>query len=130
MQLCLKKLILTDKEYEQLTSALNQIIDLANQGLFKIEKTDEDVHTAVEKFLTKELGDVGKKIHTARSRNDQVSLDLRLYMRDQLLMVMNESLIFVELLDFAQMHRDVPMPKQHNYRQQCHDSWDFLREHL
>lgn len=114
----LKKIgVLSDKEYEQLATALSHIIDMAKQGSFVIQQSDEDVHTAVENFLTKKLGDVGKKIHTARSRNDQVNLDLRLYMRDQCLEVLHELLAFcATLAEFAQAHQNVAMPGRTHFQ--------------
>ncbi len=72
--------ILDRKEYEQIKKELEKIQD---EGL-KIEKEDEDCHTAIEKHLTKKLGDTGKKIHTGRSRNDQVMAALRLYEKENL----------------------------------------------
>ena len=71
--------ILTDGEFKQLETTLKEIKDL------EIKQEDEDCHTAIENYLTKKLGDLGKKIHTARSRNDQVLAALRLYEKDELL---------------------------------------------
>jgi len=66
-------------EQKKLVDALNEIIDLAEKGKFEIKQEDEDCHTAIEKYLVKKLGNTGKKIHTARSRNDQVLTAMRLY---------------------------------------------------
>ena len=76
--------ILTPKEASMLGSSLNTIIKLLEQGKFEISKEDEDCHTAIENYLTKNLGQLGKKIHTGRSRNDQVLVALRLYSRENL----------------------------------------------
>jgi argininosuccinate lyase len=76
--------ILEREEVKKLVSEINNIIELDRKGKFKILKEQEDCHTAIEAHLTKKLGDLGKKIHTARSRNDQVLTALRLYYRDQL----------------------------------------------
>lgn len=76
--------ILTSAEAEKLIRCLNSIIALDAKGKFKILPQDEDCHTAIENYLTKKLGSAGKKIHTARSRNDQVLTALRLYYKDQL----------------------------------------------
>ncbi len=76
--------ILTKKEAQELESALHNIIELDKKGEFKILKEQEDCHTAIENYLVKNLGDVGKKIHTARSRNDQILTALRLYYKDKL----------------------------------------------
>ncbi len=71
--------LLTAQELSKLTEGLNEIIELHAQGKFTIAQEDEDCHTAIENYLTKKYGEVGKKIHTARSRNDQVLTALRLY---------------------------------------------------
>lgn len=76
--------ILTKKEAQELESALHNIIELDKKGEFKILKEQEDCHTSIENYLVKNLGDVGKKIHTARSRNDQILTALRLYYKDKL----------------------------------------------
>jgi len=76
--------LLTDTEVTDLVRELNHIIDLDKKGQFSIVQEQEDCHTAIEMFLTKSLGDVGKKIHTARSRNDQVLSALRLFYKDQI----------------------------------------------
>lgn len=76
--------ILKKEEVKKLIKQLNNIIELDKKGKFKILKEQEDCHTAIENFLIKKLGDLGKKIHTARSRNDQVLTALRLYYKDEL----------------------------------------------
>ena len=76
--------ILTSAEAKKLIGGLKQIISLDQKGKFVIRMEDEDCHTAIENYLTKKLGVLGKKIHTARSRNDQVLVALRLYYKDQL----------------------------------------------
>ncbi|MCI0493702.1 argininosuccinate lyase, partial [candidate division KSB1 bacterium] len=76
--------ILKESEVHQLEQELNNIIELDKNGEFKILQDQEDCHTAIENFLVKNLGDLGKKIHTARSRNDQVLTALRLYYKDEL----------------------------------------------
>ncbi len=76
--------ILNEQEVHKLEQELNNIIELDKKGEFKILKEQEDCHTAIENHLIEILGDLGKKIHTARSRNDQVLTALRLYYKDQL----------------------------------------------
>ena len=76
--------ILKREEVQKLVKEINHIIESCQKGQFKISKEQEDCHTAIESHLTKKLGDLGKKIHTARSRNDQVLTALRLYCKDQL----------------------------------------------
>ena len=81
----LKKIgILDNSELNKLIKGLNEIIKLDQEGKFKINREDEDCHTAIEKYLTKKFGSAGKKIHTARSRNDQVLTALRLYEKEEL----------------------------------------------
>ena len=76
--------ILTKKECQQLQETLEEIIQLHTKGKFTVKKEDEDCHTAIEKYLVEQLGDLGKKIHTGRSRNDQVLTALRLYYKQEL----------------------------------------------
>ena len=71
--------IIAIDEVKTLEKELNKIIQLSENNQFVLEKESEDCHTAIENFLTKNLGDLGKKIHTARSRNDQVLVALRMY---------------------------------------------------
>jgi argininosuccinate lyase len=75
--------ILTAAEVEALVSGLETVQGEIDRGEFVFEAADEDIHMAVERRLTALVGEVGRKLHTARSRNDQVALDIRLYLRDQ-----------------------------------------------
>jgi argininosuccinate lyase len=76
--------VLTETERRKLVRELRHILDLDSKGKFRIAREEEDGLTAIEKFLVSALGNLGKKIHTARSRNDQVVAALRLYARDKL----------------------------------------------
>jgi argininosuccinate lyase len=76
--------VLQQEEADRLAEGLSRIIDLAEKGEFSISVEQEDCHTAIEDFLTAEYGEIGKKIHLGRSRNDQVLTALRLYEKDQL----------------------------------------------
>lgn len=76
--------LLTKEELEVLLAELRKIYAVADRGEFKIEEGVEDVHSEVELMLTRRLGDIGKKIHSGRSRNDQVLLDLKLFTRAQI----------------------------------------------
>ena len=76
------KNIITKAEAETLIDGLQGILDDIESGKLSIDMTAEDIHMFVEQVLTERLGDVGKKLHTARSRNDQVALDVRMYLRD------------------------------------------------
>lgn len=75
--------IITQQESEQLIDGLQGILDDLQSNKTKIDLSCEDIHMFVEQLLTERIGDVGKKLHTARSRNDQVALDLRMYLRGQ-----------------------------------------------
>lgn len=103
--------VLTRVEFSKLKRELLEVLEKSRKGRFKIKKADEDVHTAVENYLTRKLGTLGKKIHTGRSRNDQVLLDIRLYSRNRLLAIQHRLLEVAEVLArFAYENRDVPMP--------------------
>ncbi len=81
----LKSPIVTKAEAAKVRKALSQVVDDCSKGKFEIREDDQDVHMAVERVLTERLGDLGKKIHTGRSRNDQVAVDVRLDMKSQIL---------------------------------------------
>ena len=76
--------IITPEESQKIISGLEEILAGINNGSIKIDMDAEDIHTFVEQLLTEKIGDTGKKLHTARSRNDQVALDVRLYLRDEI----------------------------------------------
>jgi argininosuccinate lyase len=89
---------------------LAAIMRAAAAGRFSITLDDQDVHLAVERTLTAKLGDLGKKIHTGRSRNDQVAVDLRLYAKEQLIGAVGEALDLARsLVALARRHAGVPM---------------------
>ena len=103
--------ILSAAEFARLRGGLTRILKAAEAGRFTIRPADEDVHTAVENHLIRRLGPLGKKLHTARSRNDQVLVDLRLYLRERLLEVTSSAVDLAEVLvRFAHRHRLVPIP--------------------
>ena len=103
--------LLTAEELKMLLAELRQIYQLAVEGKFQIEDDVEDVHSQVEFMLTRTLGDVGKKIHSGRSRNDQVLLDLKLFTRSQIhrLTEAVEELFHV-LIEQSERYKDVLMP--------------------
>ncbi len=80
-----KQGILTEQETESLVAAMNQILLEVESGTLEISHEYEDIHSFVEATLIERLGDTGKKLHTGRSRNDQVALDMRLYTRQEIL---------------------------------------------
>ncbi len=75
--------IITPQEADQLQEGLQGILDDLRSGQAEIDQSCEDIHMFVEQLLTERIGDVGKKLHTARSRNDQVALDVRMYLREE-----------------------------------------------
>ena len=95
-ELKIEKPLFSKEECSNVIAELVAIMKKARNGQFKIKAEDQDVHLAVERALSKTLGDAGKRIHTARSRNDQVALDLRLYAKEQLFGMIEEA---AELLD-------------------------------
>ncbi len=102
--------LFTKVELRRVIAELDAIRRRASRGDFEITAVDQDVHLAVERALTRRLGDLGRRIHTARSRNDQVAVDLRLYGKRQLLEAMTEAADLAEtLLVFARRHARVPM---------------------
>ena len=78
------KNIITNEDADQLIAGLEGILNDLDSGALEFDMTCEDIHMFVEQVLTARLGDVGKKLHTARSRNDQVALDIRMYLRNQI----------------------------------------------
>ncbi len=103
--------LLTADELEVLTGGLNDIAEMIDRGEFRIEPGVEDVHSQVEFILTQRLGDVGKKIHSGRSRNDQVLVDLKLFMRDELRNIaVAASRLFEKFQELSERYKDVLMP--------------------
>lgn len=103
--------MLTDDEMEKLHYELRSIYSRIENGDFTIEDGVEDVHSQVELLLTNKLGDIGKKIHSGRSRNDQVLVDLKLFIRHELQEVCDRTLIlFDSLIDQSEKHKNVLMP--------------------
>lgn len=103
--------LLEKEEERQLRAALQRLHQDTVEGGFAIEAGMEDVHSQVEFMLTKELGDLGKKIHSGRSRNDQVLVDLRLFFRHQLREVVSGmEALFAQLQTLSEEHKDVLLP--------------------
>ena len=103
--------LIEDEELPQLLAELKNIYDVCERGEFVIEDDIEDVHSQVELMLTRKLGDMGKKIHSGRSRNDQVLVDLKLFTRDALRDIVNETKsLFDELIKKSNQYKDVLMP--------------------
>ena len=103
--------LLTRDELTTLTAGLQAIAGEIAAGRFEIEPDTEDIHSQVELLLTRRLGDVGKKIHSGRSRNDQVLVDLKLFLRDELRQTADDvQTLFDRLQELSERHKEVLMP--------------------
>lgn len=103
--------LLSKDELAKLLDEMRKIYQLADRGDFHIEEDVEDVHSQVELMLTRALGDIGKKIHSGRSRNDQVLVDLKLFTRDRLMCIAEKvKTLFDELQKQSERYHDVLMP--------------------
>jgi len=103
--------ILSSHELQQLEDGLQALIDQIEAGFFVIESQFEDVHSKIEYELTNNYGDVGKKIHTARSRNDQVLVALQLYYKDSLTLIFERTKSFFNtLLELAERYKNCLLP--------------------
>ncbi|MBN8667012.1 MAG: argininosuccinate lyase [Chitinophagales bacterium] len=103
--------LLQKDEMEELVSALRSIYQDIDEGNFQLDESVEDIHSQVELILTRKLGDTGKKIHSARSRNDQVLVDIKLYLRHELESLVHTIAPFFELLQTkSEAHKDDLLP--------------------
>jgi argininosuccinate lyase len=109
--------LITKSEAAQLVDALsNLLVEIDTNGIV-IEEGVEDIHSQVEKILTEKLGDVGKMVHTGRSRNDQVLVDLKLFLRHELRILKNAAReLALLLLDQAEAHQDILLPGYTHYQ--------------
>ena len=108
----LKKVgLLSDEDLTELEKALKEIYKDIKEGNFSLEEGVEDIHSQVEFILTKKLGDAGKKIHSARSRNDQVILDLKLFLRNEIEELVHQVNDFFNLLQHqSEKYKDYLLP--------------------
>ncbi len=103
--------LITETEMRDILNALQTIYQDVQSGNFSIDESMEDVHSQVEFLVTKMIGESGKKIHSARSRNDQVLLDIRLFVRHALYMVLGSTnQLFDQLIDQSETYKDVLIP--------------------
>ena len=103
--------LLSSDELAQLEVELKNIYQLIQKGNFKLDDGVEDIHSQVELMLTQKLGDVGKKIHSARSRNDQVLVDLKLFLRSEIeKLVLTTKALFDLLIQQSEKHKDDLLP--------------------
>lgn len=109
-RLPVKPALLTPADAKAVIAELRGIVAAAAAGQFKISLEDQDVHLAVERRLTEKLGDLGKRVHVCRSRNDQVATDLRLYAKTRLLDAADAAAALAgTLVAFAKKHAKIPM---------------------
>ncbi|MCR5370450.1 MAG: argininosuccinate lyase, partial [Clostridium sp.] len=103
--------IITPQEADALIDGLQAVLEDLGSGKLQIDPAAEDIHMFIEQVLTQRLGEVGKKLHTARSRNDQVALDFRMYLRDEIdsLTELTKQLASV-VCDKAEEYKDAIMP--------------------
>jgi len=100
-----------DNEKREILKALYSLLQKEEKGAFRIEEGEEDIHSQVEKELTELLGPAGKKIHTGRSRNDQVLVDIRLYTREAIdNLAVNTGRLFEKLQNLSEEHSEVMIP--------------------
>lgn len=103
-------LIRLDEE-QAIVSVLEEVLSEIEKGNFEIDKTAEDIHSQIETILIEKLGEIGKKIHTARSRNDQVLTDIKLYLLDEIREITERTDSFFQILkDKANQHKNVILP--------------------
>jgi argininosuccinate lyase len=103
--------VLSDEELASLDQGLEAVADEFEAGAFPIEEADEDIHMAIERRLTEIVGPVGGKLHTGRSRNDQVATDLAMYLRERCGVAVGLLAdLMAVLLNLAERHADWPMP--------------------
>lgn len=103
--------LLTSDETNSLVRELENIALDVKEETFEIEDSFEDVHSKIEFLLTETLGDTGKKIHTARSRNDQVLVAMQLYLKEELSIIKSQTIeLFDLLLALAEKHKEVYLP--------------------
>ncbi len=103
-------LIRLDEE-QAIVAVLEEVLSEIEKGSFEIDKTAEDIHSQIETILIEKLGETGKKIHTARSRNDQVLTDIKLYLLDEIREITERTDSFFQILkDKANQHKNVLLP--------------------
>ena len=109
--------LLSQQECDQLVAALNELLIDIESGTFSIPEGTEDIHSCVEMLLTAKLGDTGKKIHTGRSRNDQVAVDIKMYLRDELMELRQLVLdLFDLLIVLSSRYKEQLMPGYTHYQ--------------
>ncbi len=107
----MKQGIISKEDYKDIQRGLNRVLEEIEKGIFSLDGGDEDIHMAVERRLTEIIGDAGKRLHTARSRNDQVAVDFRLYVLRNSKLLAKLTLDVIEaLVDLASKHTSTLLP--------------------
>lgn len=120
--------IITQAEFKKIKSGLNSIQKDLKSGALKIDYSAEDIHSFIEATLTDRIGDAGKKLHTGRSRNDQIALDERLYLRREIPSLQKEIVSLIgSLVAIAEKHTSSIMP---GFTHMQHAQPVTLAEHL
>lgn len=103
--------VISPEEARQIVQGLKEILTEIEQGQVEFDVAAEDIHMNVEQLLTAKIGAVGKKLHTARSRNDQVAVDIRMYLKDEIKVIRGQLRELIEtLLTLAEQHLSTVMP--------------------
>jgi argininosuccinate lyase len=103
--------LLTQEELSQIHTELHLILNEIHSGNFSLDENMEDIHSQIEWMLTQKIGDTGKKIHSGRSRNDQVLLDIKLFLKSELSTISSEvNTLFEQLLQLSEMYKDKLLP--------------------
>lgn len=103
--------VITKEEAQTLVQGLRDILEEIEEGKVTFNPSDEDIHMNMEVLLTQKVDDVGKKLHTGRSRNDQVAVDMRMYLRHEVMTIQAQLIEFLEtLIDIAKKHLETAMP--------------------
>lgn len=118
--------LITAIEFEQLTEGLNEIDSLLQKDTFKIEEGVEDIHSQIEFYLTKKYGETGKKIHTARSRNDQVLTAIKLYLKSELNSIREKATELIIVFNAqAEKHKGKLLPGYTHFQVAMPSSFDM-----
>ncbi|MDP8212171.1 MAG: argininosuccinate lyase [Candidatus Zapsychrus exili] len=106
-----KKNIISKKDASKIISGLKKIASKINKGTFKFDKTAEDIHTNIQTELKKLIGDAADKLHTARSRNDLIAVDMKMYCSDELVLIIDlTAKLQKSILKFAEKNKDIIIP--------------------
>jgi argininosuccinate lyase len=121
----------TNQEAKSIQRELENIESAINQGSFKIEAGVEDIHSQIELNLTRKLGEAGKKIHSGRSRNDQVAVDIKLFLRTEIQILKSEvKNLFDLLISLSDQYKDDLLPGYTHLQIAMPSSLDFGSEHM